>query len=46
MIVVAYYLLWCGTAGTVYPSLTYDNIQHFVPFVGYYGSKVCIMMLQ
>lgn len=40
--VVAYYLLWCGAAGTVYSSLTYDNIQPFLPFVGYYDRKVCI----
>jgi len=40
--VVGYYLLWCGTVGTVYSHFTYDNIQHYLPFVGYYDSKVCI----
>jgi len=44
MFVVAYYLLWCGTVGTVYSHFTYDNIQHYFPFVGYYGSKVCFML--
>jgi len=40
--VVAYYLLWCGTVGTVYSHFTYDNMQHYFPFIGYYDSKVCI----
>ena len=44
--VVGYYLLWCGTGGTMYSSFSYDNIQRLFPFVGYYGSKVCITLLQ
>ena len=40
--VVGYYLLWCGTVGTMYSHVTYDNIQRYVPFFGYYDSKVCI----
>jgi len=44
MFVVAYYLLWCGTVGTVYSHFTNDNIQHYFPFIGYYGSKVCFML--
>jgi len=46
LFVVGYYLLWCGTGGMVYSSLTYDNVQHFFPFVGYYDGKVCFTVLQ
>jgi len=48
MFVVGYYLLWCGTAGTLYSSISYDNIQRYIPtipFVGYFDSKVCIFCL-
>ena len=46
MFAVGYYLLWCGGAGTAYSSVTYDNFQHYFPFVGYYHSKVCITVLR
>jgi len=45
-VLVAFYLLWCGTGGVLYSSFTRDNIQHFFPFVAYYHSRVCIMVLQ
>ena len=42
--VVGYYLLWCGTLGTVYSRFTYDSVQNYFPFIGYSDSKVCALL--